>query len=729
MEETAAPLVSEREILPKTLKPIHYDLQFEPDLEEGNEFQGSVVIEIEVLEPTSVITVNTAALKIHTTSVTTNGTTVDLDTSSLSFDESTERVTISLNDELKVGEKVHVKQTFAGSLLHPSEGFFRAPYTDTDGKQKWMAATHLQATAARKVFPCFDEPALKATFTVTLVVSPHLTALGNMDVAGSTPIQSNGKEKKAVTFNKSPKMSTYIVCFCVGPFNYIETLAFRVPVRVYALPDKNIEHGRLALNLTPRTLEVFEGIFGEEYPLPKLDIIAVPGAPGAMENWGLVTFLESYLLVDEEETSAEAYRFAGSVLVHELAHQWFGNLVTMDFWEGLWLNEAFADWAELHAWETLNPEWQMWENFASGVYQDGLLLDANRQSHPIEVPVNKPSEITQIFDAISYNKGCAVIRMIAGLLGVDVFVKGVQMYLKKHAYGNAKTSDLWIALSEVSGKDVAGMMETWTKHVGYPVVDVEEKDGSAVLTQHRFLAGGMAEETEDTVLYPLSLQLRSSEGVDAEVTLHERTKTLTPPGFFKLNADHTGFYRVAYSPARLQTLAQNAKAGLLSVNDRLGLIADALAVAQSGRSKTSTILALLQTFQDEENFFVWKTILSTLETITQAWAFESETVLSSLKLFKSRLVSKILRKKGWEFKKDDDLVGQMFKALVFSNGGDDAEVQKAAKEMFDKFVEGDDKAADVNIREAVFGIALEHGGEKEVCLPFLTSPALNFESS
>jgi aminopeptidase 2 len=356
----------------------------------------------------------------------------------------------------------------------------------------------------------------------------------------------------------------------------------------------------------------------------------------------------------------------------------------------------------------------MWENFTSGAYQDGLILDANRKSHPIEVVVNKPSEIGQIFDSISYCKGCAVIRMIAGLLGVETFVKGVQIYLKRHAYGNAKTNDLWVALSEVSGKDVAGMMEAWTKHVGYPVVDLEEKDGSVVLTQHRFLAGGAAEPEEDTALYPLSLQLRTKEGVDAEVSLHERTKTLKVPEFFKLNADHTGFYRVAYSPERLRILAQNAKDGLLSVNDRLGLIADALAVAQSGRSKTSTVLSLLETFQDEENFFVWKQILSTLEVITQAWAFESESVLSALKIFKSHLVTKILRKKGWEFQKGDDLVDQMFKALIFSNGGDDAEVQKSAKVMFDKFVGGDHKAININIRRAVFSIALEHGGEEEV---------------
>ncbi|PMD12495.1 aminopeptidase-like protein [Hyaloscypha hepaticicola] len=572
----------------------------------------------------------------------------------------------------------------------------------------------MEPTAARKVFPCFDEPALKATFSVTLIVDPYITALGNMDVCSEVALKgTNRKEKKAVTFNKSPLMSTYIVCFCAGELRYTETTAFRVPVRVYALPDKNIEHGRLALELTPRTLQVFEKIFAEPYPLPKMDLIAVPGAPGAMENWGLIVFMESILLVDKEETSAEAYRWAGSVLVHELAHQWFGNLVMMDFWEGLWLKEAFADWAELYAWETLNPEWQMWENYASGAYQEGLVLDANRQSHQIEVPVNKPSEIGQIFDAISYCKGCAIIRMMAGLLGVNVFVEGVQVYLKRHAYGNAKTSDLWKALSEVSGKDVAGMMETWTRHVGYPVVDVDESAGSAVLTQHRFLAGGKAEEDENTVLYPLALQLRSKDGVDADVTLQERTKTLTIPEFFKLNADHTGFYRVAYSAARLEILAQNAKAGLLSINDRIGLIADALAVAQSGRSKTSPVLALLQTFDEEKNFFVWKTIFSALESIQQAWAFESEAVLASLKLFKRRLISKILKDKGWEFKKDETLLEHMFKALIFSNGRDDAEVQNAAQEMFEKFAVGDDKAININIRGAVFDFVLEHGGEKE----------------
>jgi aminopeptidase 2 len=709
------PVNAEREILPKNLKPVHYDLRFEPELEEAIEFDGSVEIEIEVLEDTASITLNVAAIKILSTEVIAEDEKA-VDITGLEFDESKERVTIQLKEMFLTRSKLRLKQTFKGSMLHHSEAFFRAPYTGSDGKQKWMAATHMQPTAARKVFPCFDEPALKATFTVTLVVDQHLTALGNMDVSSSEAIISNSKPKKAVTFSKTPPMSTYIVCFAAGDLQMIETNAFRVPVRVYALVDKNIEHGRLALDLAPRTLEVFEKIFDTPYPLPKLDLIAIPGAPGAMENWGLITFLESYLLVDDTSTSATAYRFAGSVLVHELAHQWFGNLVTMDFWEGLWLNESFADWAELLAWETLDPSWQMWENFAVGGYQEGLELDSNKESHPIEVVVNKASEIGQIFDAISYCKGAAVIRMMAGLLGVDVFVKGVQRYLKEHAYGNAKTSDLWEALSLVSSKDVAASMESWTKHVGYPVVDVEENEGSVMLTQHRFLQDGALDAESDKVLYPLSLQLRTEKGVDSEVTLHDRTKYLKVPHFFKLNADHTGFYRVAYSPQRLGILSQNAKDGLLSVNDRIGLVSDALAVAQNGRSKTSTVLSLLQGFQDEDNFFVWKQVLTTLESIIQAWAFESESVLEALKSFKSRLVSNCLKKKGWNFERAD-LVEQMFKAILFSNSGDDSEVQKAAASMFAAFIEGDEKSININIREAVFGIALEHGGEKEVRPP------------
>ena len=451
---------TEREVLSKHLKPQHYDVTIEPHLEEATEFDGTVVIHLDVVEETSSITLNAIDLDISKSDVIAgDGKTIDV--SGLDFDKAKQRVTVSLGQKLLVGQKIRLKQSFKGSLLHQSSAFFRSPIIGSDGKTKWMASTQLEATEARRVFPSFDEPALKATFSVTLVADKNLTCLGNMDVASEVDV---GKGKKAVTFNKTPPMSTYIVAFAIGDLKMIETRSFRVPVRVYVSADKNIEHGRFALELATRTLKVFEKIFDIDYPLPKMDLIAIPGGQGAMENWGLVTFRDSYLLVDEKETSAEAFRLAGAIMVHELAHQWFGNLVTMEFWDGLWLNESFADWAALYAWETLEPSWQMWQNYTNTGYQQALSLDGNKASHPIEVPVNKATEIAQIFDDISYAKGCAVIRMISRYLGIEVFVKGVQKYLKRAAYGNSSTSDLWDALSEVSGQDVAKIMETWTTH-------------------------------------------------------------------------------------------------------------------------------------------------------------------------------------------------------------------------------------------------------------------------
>ena len=450
---------TEREILPKHLKPIHYDITLEPHLEEATEFDGTAVIDINVVEETSSITLNSVDLKILKTEVfAEDGKSMEI--SALDFDKVKERVTVGLKQKVTVGQKIKLKQIFKGSLLHSATAFFRSPI-EIDGKTTWMASSQLEATDARRVFPCFDEPDLKATFTVTLIAKKDLTCLSNMDVASEKDVE---KGRNAVTFNKTPPMSTYLLAFAIGDFKMIETDSFRVPVRVYATADKNIEHARFAVEHCSRTLKVFEKIFDIDYPLPKMDFLAVPAQRGAMENWGLVIYGDTILLVDEKESTAEAFRWSASVIVHELAHQWFGNLVTMEFWDGLWLKESFADWAELLAWTTLDPSWQMWTDFLTNGYQKGVFLDSNKASHPIEVPVNKATEISQIFDDISYSKGCAVLRMISSQVGMETFVKGVRNYLKKAAYGNAKTIDLWDALSEVSGQDVAGIMGAWTAH-------------------------------------------------------------------------------------------------------------------------------------------------------------------------------------------------------------------------------------------------------------------------
>ena len=705
----------EREILPKNVKPVHYELRFEPHLEKGIDFDGEVIIHLDVLEDTSSITLNATALEIFDTELTTEDGN-KIETSELGFDKEKERVTIVLKQTVAASSKIKLKQTFKGSLLHHASGFFRSPIKRADGSTEWMASTHLQPIDARRTFPCFDEPALKATFTVTLIADRDLTCLGNMDVDSEVDTLSPGKEKKVVTFHKTPLMSTYLVCFAVGNLNMIESDSFRVPVRLFAAQGKNIEHGQNGLELAVRALKVFEKTFDIDFPLPKMDLIAVPGGQGAMENWGLVTFEEIYLLVDEHESSATAFRRAQSILVHELAHQWFGNLVTMDFWEGLWLNEGFADWAELHAWETLAPDWKMWQAYTCADYQDGLLLDSNKASHPVEVPIKRAGDIMQIFDAISYCKGSAVIRTISGFLGIDVFLEGVRKYLKKHAHGNTTTNDLWDALSEASGKNVGQIMDILTRNVGYPVVSVTEDESSISVTQHRFLQDGNMDPEDDTVLYPLSLALQTENGIDEELKLYSRTRSIEGPlEFYKINAGQNGFYRVSYGAKRLQTLGRNARDGLLSPEDRIGIVSDALAMASSGISTgTEDLLSLLEGFDEEPSFFVWKQILGATNSIIQTWAFEKEAVTKSLEFFQTHLVQKCLRRKGWHFGQDDDTLEQMFKTLIFAHSGDDPQVLKAATGMFEEFIGGDQHAINVNIQEAVFAIVLKHGGQKEV---------------
>lgn len=519
-------------------------------------------------------------------------------------------------------------------------GFYRSTYKKEDGSEGILASTQMEATDCRRAFPCFDEPGLKATFTITLVADKKLTCLSNMDVASETEAASG---KKAVKFNKSPLMSTYLVAFIVGELNYIETNEFRIPVRVYAPPGQDIEHGRFSLNLAAKTLAFYEKVFGSEFPLPKMDQVAIPDfAAGAMENWGLVTYRVVDLLLDEKSSGAATKERVAEVVQHELAHQWFGNLVTMDWWEGLWLNEGFATWTSWYSCNEFFPEWKAWQSFVTDTLQGALSLDSLRSSHAIEVPVKRADEINQIFDAVSYNKGSCVLRMISTYLGEDVFLEGVRRYLKKHAYGNTQTSDLWASLSEASGKNVEEVMAAWTKEVGYPVLTVTENGPDSIhIKQNRFLRTGDVKPEEDKVIYPVLLGLRGKDGVDKSQILDKREDDFKVPSteFFKINADHTSPYRTAYSAERLGKLGKAAKEGLLTVEDRAGMLADAGALAQSGYQKTSGVLSLLKGFDSETEFVVWNEIIARLGAVSAAWIFEDKAVRDGLEKFQLSLVS------------------------------------------------------------------------------------------
>jgi len=681
----------------------------------------SVLLSLDVKEDTTSISLNTLDVDIHSTKISAGGSEVTT-SPNLAYNEDSQMTTISFDKKIPVGSKAQLTHTFTGTLNDKMAGFYRSSYKDKDGNKKYIASTQMEPTDARRAFPCFDEPALKAEYTITLVADKGLVCLSNMDVASEKDVESkmSGGKKNAVTFNKTPLMSTYLLAFIVGELNHIETKSFRVPIRVYATPDADIEHGRFSLDLAAKTLAFYEKEFDSDFPLPKMDMVAVPDfSAGAMENWGLITYRTVDVMFDEQTSGASTRERVAEVVQHELAHQWFGNLVTMDFWDGLWLNEGFATWMSWYSCNKFYPEWEIWQSFVIGDLQSALSLDSLRSSHPIEVPVKRADEVNQIFDAISYSKGSCVLRMISAYLGEQTFLEGIRRYIKKHAYGNTKTEDLWAALSDASGKPVEKIMDIWTKYVGYPVVTVTENEGSNIIhvKQNRFLRTGDVKPEEDKTLYPVFLGLRTKDGVNKDITLSGREHDFEVPSkdFFKLNADHSGVYRTSYTPARLKKLGQAAKDGLLSVEDRAGMIADAGALASSGYQKTSGILSLLNSFNSESEFVVWDELLTRISAIRAAWIFEDQKIKDALKTFQRELVSPKAHEKGWSLGPHDGHIESQFKALLFGSAGlaGDEKIIKAAQDMFNKWAAGDRKAIHPNIRGSVYAIALQNGGDQE----------------
>ena len=676
---------------------------------------------LDVTEDTTSIALNTLEVDIHSTKISAGGSEV---TSSpkLAYNEDNQMTTISFDKSIPAGSKAQLTHTFTGYLNDKMAGFYRSSYNNKEGKTQYIASTQMEPTDARRAFPCFDEPALKAEYTITLIAEKNLTCLSNMDVASEKEVESKISEgkKKAVTFNKTPPMSTYLLAFIVGELDYVETKAFRVPIRVYATPDKDIEQGRFSLDLAAKTLAFYEKEFDNDFPLAKMDMVAVPDfSAGAMENWGLITYRVVDLLYDEQKSGASTKERVAEVVQHELAHQWFGNLVTMDFWDGLWLNEGFATWMSWYSCNKFYPEWKVWQGYVVGDLQSALSLDSLRSSHPIEVPVKRADEVNQIFDAISYSKGSCVIRMISKYLGEQTFMEGIRRYIKKHAYGNTKTEDLWAALSDASGKPVEKIMNIWTKKVGYPVVTVtESKDSKSIhVKQNRFLRTGDTKPEEDETLFPVFLGLRTKNGVNEDLTLFGREDDFEVPNtdFFKLNADHSGTYRTSYNPDRLEKLGQAANEGLLSVEDRAGMIADAGALASSGYQKTSGILSLLKSFSSESEFVVWDELLTRISSIRSAWVFEDQKTQDALKAFQRDLVSPKAHEKGWAFTPDEDHIQAQFKALLFGCAGlsGDEKIIEAAQDMFKEWAAGNRKAIHPNIRGSVYAIVLQNGGDKE----------------
>ncbi|KAL4788415.1 peptidase family M1-domain-containing protein [Aspergillus varians] len=729
--EVRAMASKDRDILPIVVKPGHYGISlFDLQLGDSWGYKGIVKITSKVNGPTNEVVLNSKEIEVlHAEVLRTDG--ANLATASdISYDQKSERVTLRFPEELPQSEII-VSISFTGTMNNAMAGFYRSKYKSTveptpdtpkEGDFYYMLSTQFESCDARRAFPCFDEPNLKATFDFEIEVPRGQTAISNMPVKsekdGSKP------EFKVVSFDTTPVMSTYLLAWAVGDFDYVEALTERkyqgnsIPVRVYTTKGLK-EQARFALECAHRTIDYFSEVFEIEYPLPKADLLAVHEfAMGAMENWGLVTYRTTAVLFDEGKSDTRYKNRIAYVVAHELAHQWFGNLVTMDWWDELWLNEGFATWVGWLAVDHFYPEWNIWSQFVAEGVQQAFQLDSLRASHPIQVPVKNALEVDQIFDHISYLKGSSVIRMLSTHLGRETFLQGVAQYLKAHAYGNATTNDLWSALSQASKQDVNSFMDPWIRKIGFPVVTVTEETGQLEIRQNRFLSTGDAKPEEDQTTWWIPLGIKSGPGLTAQepralVSKADTIQSIGQDSFYKINKDLSGFYRTNYSPNRLEKLGQSL--GSLSTEDKIGLIGDAAALAVSGEGTSAALLSLLEGFKDERNYLVWSQISSSVGNLRSVFS-QNEAVAEGLKKFARELSSPAAKKIGWEFKPDEDyLTVQLRKLLIAMSGlaGNESIVTEA-KKRFDLWATAKDKSAiHTNLRSTIFSIAVSEGTRTE----------------
>lgn len=703
---SGAPLV-DREVLPSAIKPINYNVTLEPNFEDFT-FEGEETITLKVAESTNTITLNT--LEIEYLQVKINGE--EIDSSTYEFDDEKQRVSFKATNDLKEGSEAYLYIKFKGILNDQMAGFYRSSYQE-DGKTKYLATTQFEPIDCRRAFPSFDEPALKATFDISLIANKDLECLSNMDVKSTTSLDG---DRKKVVFNTTPIMSTYLVAFIVGDLNYVECNDYRVPVRVYSTPgSEDLSH--YSAEISAKTLKFFDEKFDIPYPLPKCDLVAIHDfAAGAMENYGLITFRTVEVLIDPKKASVNVLKRVTEVVMHELAHQWFGNLVTMDFWDGLWLNEGFATWMSWYACDALFPEWKVWESYVTDDLQQALALDGLRSSHPIEVPLKRANDVNQIFDSISYAKGSSLLKMISNWLGEETFITGVSNYLKKHKWGNTQTKDLWHALGDASGEDVNSVMDIWTKNTGYPLVTVKELSNKEIeVTQHRFLTTGDVTEEDDKIIYPVFLSLKSSKGVDSSLTLNLRTKTfkldIGDDDFFKINANQAGIFRTAYDLSRWKKLGEAGVEGKLSVEDRAGLVADAKALSLSGYIPTSSLLSLIRSWTNEPSSVVWDEIIGSIAFLKSTFNFENEKIKLAITGFLYDLINPKFNEVGYLFKDTDSFDTQQLKIELFSAAisSENEQMINYCKEAFTKYAAGDENAVHSNVRTTVFKTAAKYG--------------------
>lgn len=670
--------------------PIRYDIEIKPDLENFT-FGGVETILISIKNPTKILTLHSKEIKITTASIIFSNKLKQF-TKNYLYNKEAETVSFEFEKPIPVG-KTKLTLVFEGILNDKMRGFYKSSYNIGD-KVYNIATTQFEATDARRAFPCFDEPAHKAVFNVSLIVPKGKTAISN-----TLPISREEHEAgyEIVKFSPTPKMSTYLLAFIVGDFEYIEKKSKRgVIVRIYTTHGK-IHQAKFALDVTVRVLEFYEKYFDIPYPIQTLDMIALPDfASGAMENWGAVTFREVALLVDEEHSSASNRQWVALVIAHELAHQWFGNLVTMEWWTHLWLNEGFASYIEYLAVDKLFPKWDIWTQFSTNDLGVALRLDSLLNTHPIEIPVHHPSEIGEIFDEVSYSKGASIIRMLASYLGEKNFRDGLRYYLKKHSYKNTETIHLWQAFQKISRKPVASMMHTWTSKPGYPIVyaSIDNKN-KLRLIQERFFSSPV-----------------SKKKVKDNTTWIIPEKNLITKEYIKVNFGEESFYRTAYSSDMLERLKKPVQEKKISARDRLGIIRDLFATSEAGIISTTLALEFISAFKNEDDYTVWFEITSGLARIEQLLGKDQKMRALLDKLIIS-LFSPIIKRLGVSVRSGESHTDTLLRSLALARLGrsGDKKTIALAKSVWKAMEQGEQIHPD--IRGSLYSTLASSGDMRE----------------
>jgi puromycin-sensitive aminopeptidase len=683
------PLASEADYrLSRIVVPSHYDIEIEPDVVQAS-FKGSVGIDVEVAEPTAEIVLNAIDLELHEVTVTVGD---EVRSAAVLLDDRTERATLTLDSEIPAGP-ARITIGFTGSLNDDLRGFYRSVYKTDDGIEKTIATTQFEATDARRAFPCWDQPDFKATFTVTLIVEDGLMAISNAAEVFREELDSG---KVRVTFARTMKMSTYLVAYIVGELEATESLDVDgTPLRIIA-PPGNGHLTSFALDMGAHCLRFFSSYYDIPYPGDKLDMVAIPDFSfGAMENLGCITYRETALLLDTEKaTQAEAQRVA-DVIAHEIAHMWFGDLVTMKWWNGIWLNEAFATFAEMKCVDAYKPEWNRWLAFSKfrGLSQETDALGATR---PVELAVESPEEANAMFDVLTYQKGSSVLRMLEQYLGEETYRAGVNRYLKTHAYSNTDTPDLWAALEAESGEPVGEIMDTWIFQGGYPRVSVSANgDRYRVSQEHfRFLGQG-----DNTWLVPVLY--RSTEG-EGRIIVGEAPVMIQAGDDLVVNAGGEGFYRVSYEGELLNGIIERLTD--LDPIERFSVVSDSMANVLAGDVMGADFLSLVSRLTDEDEPDVWAVVLGGLDELDRIVSFDDRAAMQK---FVTELVSHKADELGWVVEDGDSertraLRGLLLKSLGIL--GKDRETIDSARAIL-----GTEDGVDPEVADAVLSIVASNG--------------------